>query len=47
MITFEEVTQTVLNLVKTIEDLKQENAMLKAALKNVREPDNKKEAGKE
>ena len=42
MITFEEVTQTVLNLVRTLEDLKKENEALKTALKNnVREPDTK------
>jgi hypothetical protein len=38
MITFDEVTQTVLNLVRAVEDLKKENEALKRQL-NVREPD--------
>ena len=42
MITFEEVTQTVVNLLRRINELEMENKGLKETLnKNVREPDGK------
>ena len=46
MITFEEVTQTVVNLLRRINELEVENKALKEALnKNVREPDDLKKEG--
>ena len=42
-ITFEEVTQVVINLVRRVSELELENQQLQAALKCVREPDGKKE----
>jgi len=42
-ITFEEVTQVVINLVRRVSELELENQQLQAALKSVREPDGKKE----